>query len=180
VLLIEYQHIVSLCRRLLNLLNVRAEAERKATFSNWLSSSENRNSSTNISTNASTSAAITTAVTGLPQAPTTSTSTSVETSTSTSTESASDKSIENDDPIQPLKLIFPPPSLCTDNGVMAAWAGIEKLNRGISDEIEGQEVVPRWPLGAPIDGGNAVFKKRDLKGTYGVTNNNSNVSPTSL
>ena len=28
------------------------------------------------------------------------------------------------------KLIFPPPQLCTDNGVMAAWAGIEKLNLG--------------------------------------------------
>jgi len=29
-----------------------------------------------------------------------------------------------------MKLIFPPPALCTDNGVMAAWAGIEKLNAG--------------------------------------------------
>ena len=26
--------------------------------------------------------------------------------------------------IKPIPLIFPPPNLCTDNGVMAAWAGI--------------------------------------------------------
>ena len=39
------------------------------------------------------------------------------------------------------KLIFPPVKLCTDNGVMAAWAGIEKLELGLSDEIEGQVVV---------------------------------------
>jgi tRNA A37 threonylcarbamoyltransferase TsaD len=37
-----------------------------------------------------------------------------------------------------MKLIFPPPALCTDNGVMVAWAGIEKLQLGISDSIEGQ------------------------------------------
>jgi N6-L-threonylcarbamoyladenine synthase len=48
-----------------------------------------------------------------------------------------------------LPLIFPPISLCTDNGVMVAWAGIEKLNRGISNSVEGQEAVSRWPLGAP-------------------------------
>lgn len=58
-----------------------------------------------------------------------------------------------------MQLIFPPPSLCTDNGVMAAWAGIEKLNLGISNEvtpepIEGEpyakDVVARWPLGEPV------------------------------
>mmetsp|Transcript_15043 Transcript_15043/g.25028 ORF Transcript_15043/g.25028 Transcript_15043/m.25028 type:complete len:560 (+) Transcript_15043:96-1775(+) len=49
-----------------------------------------------------------------------------------------------------LDLIFPPPNLCTDNGVMVAWTGVEKLSRGISDTIAGQEVVPRWPLGTPL------------------------------
>jgi hypothetical protein len=39
---------------------------------------------------------------------------------------------------KPLSLIFPPPGLCTDNGVMVAWAGIEKINLGISDSIDGQ------------------------------------------
>eukprot|EP01039_Chlorochromonas_danica_P004505 gene4505-4941_t len=51
----------------------------------------------------------------------------------------------------PLPLIFPPIPLCTDNAVMVAWTGIEKFNRGISNSIEGQEVSPRWPLGAPLD-----------------------------
>ena len=46
-----------------------------------------------------------------------------------------------------LPLIFPPASLCTDNGAMVAWAGIEKLSVGISDSPYGQEVIPRWPLG---------------------------------
>eukprot|EP01038_Epipyxis_sp_PR26KG_P004396 gene4396-6217_t len=49
-----------------------------------------------------------------------------------------------------LRLVFPPPSLCTDNGVMAAWAGIEKLKLNISNEIIDQEPVPRWPLGIPV------------------------------
>lgn len=48
---------------------------------------------------------------------------------------------------EPIPLIFPPINLCTDNGVMVAWSGIEKFNEGISDEPEGQEVVARWPLG---------------------------------
>jgi len=64
------------------------------------------------------------------------------------------------EPIQ-WRLVFPPPELCTDNGVMAAWAGIEKLSRGISDEIAGQEAIARWPIGLAIDRKNGVFRKRD-------------------
>ena len=45
------------------------------------------------------------------------------------------------------RLVVPPPRLCTDNGVMVAWAAIEKLSLGCSDPIEGDEVKPRWPLG---------------------------------
>lgn len=44
-------------------------------------------------------------------------------------------------------MIVPPPRLCTDNGVMVAWSAIEKLKRGYSDPIEGQDVLARWPLG---------------------------------
>eukprot|EP01033_Poteriospumella_lacustris_P009164 gene9164-6592_t len=46
-----------------------------------------------------------------------------------------------------LQLIFPPMALCTDNGVMAAWAGIEKLEQFISNASEGHEPLPRWNIG---------------------------------
>lgn len=29
------------------------------------------------------------------------------------------------------KLTVPPPQLCTDNGIMVAWNGIEKLNENL-------------------------------------------------
>lgn len=50
----------------------------------------------------------------------------------------------------PLALIAPPTRFCTDNGVMVAWAAIEKLSLGISDDIDwkGKDVFPRWPVGA--------------------------------
>jgi N6-L-threonylcarbamoyladenine synthase len=56
-------------------------------------------------------------------------------------------------------LVFPPPNLCTDNGVMAAWGGVEKLALGISDAIEGQEVQARWPLATAFGPGELIFRK---------------------
>ena len=44
------------------------------------------------------------------------------------------------------KLVVPPPRLCTDNGVMVAWAAIEAMREGVAHEAEGQEVRARWPL----------------------------------
>jgi hypothetical protein len=63
----------------------------------------------------------------------------------------------------------PPPSLparqqntgrryCTDNGLMVAWAGVERLRLGLANAppsslaaVEGAvDVLPRWPLG-PVD-----------------------------
>ena len=38
-----------------------------------------------------------------------------------------------------VKLVCPPPSLCTDNGVMVAWAAIERINAGLFLE-EGEDV----------------------------------------
>ncbi|KAI5647381.1 hypothetical protein M9H77_33386 [Catharanthus roseus] len=54
-----------------------------------------------------------------------------------------------------LQLVCPPPSLCTDNGVMVAWTGIEHFQMGRydppppADEPEGAvlDLRPRWPLG---------------------------------
>lgn len=42
-------------------------------------------------------------------------------------------------------LITPPLGLCTDNGVMVAWAGIERLKRGLVDGLD-VPARPRWPL----------------------------------
>jgi len=44
-----------------------------------------------------------------------------------------------------LRLVIPPPKLCTDNGAMIAWAGIERLRRGFSDMLD-VAARPRWPL----------------------------------
>ena len=45
------------------------------------------------------------------------------------------------------KLIFsaPPIGLCTDNGVMIAWAGMERLRLGLTDTFDFR-ARPRWPL----------------------------------
>ncbi len=42
-------------------------------------------------------------------------------------------------------LHIPPPSLCTDNGVMIAWAGMERYKLGMTDPLD-TKVRPRWPL----------------------------------
>jgi N6-L-threonylcarbamoyladenine synthase len=44
-----------------------------------------------------------------------------------------------------LAFIAPPPRLCTDNGAMIAWAGVERLRRGLVDGLDAP-VRPRWPL----------------------------------
>jgi N6-L-threonylcarbamoyladenine synthase len=55
-------------------------------------------------------------------------------------------------------LVAPPPELCTDNGAMIAWAGCERLARGIVDPLD---FAPRarWPL----DGGDELPRRGILK-----------------
>jgi tRNA A37 threonylcarbamoyltransferase TsaD len=56
-----------------------------------------------------------------------------------------------------LPCVYPPVKYCTDNGLMVAWTGVERLKAGLArpppapEEVEGSvEVLPRWPLG-PVD-----------------------------
>jgi len=42
-------------------------------------------------------------------------------------------------------LVIPPPSLCTDNAAMIAWAGAERLTHGLCDTLDTSPRA-RWPL----------------------------------
>ncbi len=44
-----------------------------------------------------------------------------------------------------LRFVAPAPALCTDNGAMIAWAGIERLRLGLVDSLDAP-LRPRWPL----------------------------------
>ena len=44
-----------------------------------------------------------------------------------------------------IRLVLPPAVLCTDNGAMIAWAGIERLQLGLVDDLTAPP-RPRWPL----------------------------------
>ena len=61
----------------------------------------------------------------------------------------------------PWEVYFPPPSLCTDNGVMVAWTGIELFQSGIShDLLQDLEPLSRWRIGNPLPDTNKKFRKR--------------------
>ncbi|XP_073154630.1 probable tRNA N6-adenosine threonylcarbamoyltransferase, mitochondrial [Henckelia pumila] len=68
-----------------------------------------------------------------------------------------------------LQLVCPPPSLCTDNGVMIAWTGIEHFQMGRYDPPPPAcepvdallDLRPRWPLGEELVEGRS--EARSLK-----------------
>ncbi|KAK1262200.1 hypothetical protein QJS04_geneDACA020548 [Acorus gramineus] len=68
-----------------------------------------------------------------------------------------------------LQLVCPPPSLCTDNGVMIAWTGIEHFRLGrfeipppaCEPEDSVLDLRPRWPLGEEYSEGRST--SRSLK-----------------
>ena len=56
-----------------------------------------------------------------------------------------------------VRLLIPPAELCTDNGAMIAWAGLERLQLGLTDGMDFAP-RPRWPLDAnatPLHNGKA-------------------------
>ncbi|KAJ4747254.1 tRNA N6-adenosine threonylcarbamoyltransferase [Rhynchospora pubera] len=65
-----------------------------------------------------------------------------------------------------LELVCPPPRLCTDNGVMIAWTGIEHYLMGRFDpppppnepEDFQYDLRPRWPLGEEYSEGRSVAR----------------------
>eukprot|EP00898_Chlorokybus_atmophyticus_P007968 jgi/Chlat1/8172/Chrsp76S09203 len=72
-----------------------------------------------------------------------------------------------------LRVVFPPPRLCTDNGVMAAWAGVERYQLGLYDPppaIDSDDALldirPRWPLGSVFARGESDAKSLKLKHSY--------------
>ena len=85
--------------------------------------------------------------------------------------------IKRDDSAQ-WELYFPPPVLCTDNGVMSAWAGVERLwakvggkgvggivkyNDGMEEDLSEMEPIARWPLGPTISNTDkGLFRKRKV------------------
>jgi N6-L-threonylcarbamoyladenine synthase len=51
---------------------------------------------------------------------------------------------------QPWTMLVPPPRLCTDQGSMSAWAGVERIMVGSSDDPNIQEVHARYPFSSNI------------------------------
>eukprot|EP00929_Paragymnodinium_shiwhaense_P000685 TRINITY_DN100919_c0_g1_i1.p1 TRINITY_DN100919_c0_g1~~TRINITY_DN100919_c0_g1_i1.p1 ORF type:complete len:654 (+),score=138.61 TRINITY_DN100919_c0_g1_i1:92-2053(+) len=69
-----------------------------------------------------------------------------------------------------IEMRCPPPRLCVDNGVMVAWAGVERLRLGLYDDPPSTagvelavEIWPRWALGDRDSRSQAVSKGKEHK-----------------
>ncbi|MEM7173430.1 MAG: tRNA (adenosine(37)-N6)-threonylcarbamoyltransferase complex transferase subunit TsaD, partial [Pseudomonadota bacterium] len=59
-------------------------------------------------------------------------------------------------------MIAPPLALCTDNGAMIAWAGLERFRIGLTDPLN-FAARPRWPL-EELSEGKETSAGKDLSG----------------
>ena len=57
-----------------------------------------------------------------------------------------------------MDFISPPMNLCSDNGAMIAWVGLERLKRGMVDDLN-IAAKPRWPLDPNITKNISTNKK---------------------
>jgi N6-L-threonylcarbamoyladenine synthase len=64
-----------------------------------------------------------------------------------------------------LDFVAPPIGLCTDNGAMIAWAGLERLRLGFVDGLDAP-LRPRWPLDA---GYRSASKRMPVHGLTDLT-----------
>jgi len=56
-----------------------------------------------------------------------------------------------------MDFMAPPLALCSDNGAMIAWVGVERLKLGLTSPLD-LAARPRWPLDP-----NAETKRRAIK-----------------
>jgi N6-L-threonylcarbamoyladenine synthase len=61
------------------------------------------------------------------------------------------------------RVAIPSPRLCTDNGIMVAWAAVERLSRGIADDYNRLDVRARWPLAKLGDFGLPIPAENNLQ-----------------
>jgi len=65
-----------------------------------------------------------------------------------------------------MPFVAPPMALCSDNAAMIAWAGLERLQMGLSDDLD-FKARPRWPLDMAVEAAN-INPQGSVAGRKGV------------